>query len=185
MQTGFSSMSPNGLPSIPVFERPVPISGANPLEVSYQLGIPETQLSAAAELYDEAFGQKFALAIPDRKTRIAFLETCFMPAFAFCALADGRLVGLAGFHAKDGSLTGGMGLGQLFAQLGFFSGLRAAGIFALYEREPSAGELLMDGIAVNAEVRGRGVGGRLLEEIISYAHEHTYDYVRLDCDRHQ
>ena len=149
-------------------------------EVSYQPGIPETQLRAAAELYDEAFGQKFALAIPRRKTRVAFLEACLVPEFAFCALADGKLVGLAGFHTQNGSLTGGAGLRQLFSQLGFFSGLRAAVVFSLYEREPAKGELLMDGVAVNVEVRGQGVGGRLLGEIIRYAHKHAYDYVRLD-----
>ena len=53
-------------------------------------------------------------------------------------------------------------------------------IFALYERQPSPQELVMDGIAVRADVRGRGVGGRLLEELVAYATAQKYKSIRLD-----
>lgn len=148
--------------------------------IAYQLGIPATQVRVAAELYDEAFGKKFALAIRNHDKRISLLEASLMPNFAICALADNELVGLAGFQAEDNSLTSGMGMRSLFSHLGFFSGLWAVCAFSLYERKPVRGELLMDGIAVDSKMRGRGVGGKLLDEIISYAQKHNYAYVRLD-----
>ena len=152
----------------------------NPPDISYQRGVPTTQVQAAAELYDEAFGQKFAVAVRDRDKRIALLEACLVPEFAVCALLDGKLVGLAGFQTDKGSLTSGVGVSSLFSHLGVLSGVWATCVFSLYEREPAEGELLMDGIAVHPEMRGRGVGGRLLEEVVSYARDHSCTHVRLD-----
>jgi N-acetylglutamate synthase-like GNAT family acetyltransferase len=42
-------------------------------------------------------------------------------------------------------------------------------IFSLYERKPKQGELVMDGIAVHSEGRGKGTGTNLLKEIKNMA----------------
>ena len=38
----------------------------------------------------------------------------------------------------------------------------------------------MDGISVSSDARGRGIGGRLLEEVESYAISHGFESIRLD-----
>ena len=50
----------------------------------------------------------------------------------------------------------------------------------LYERKPKEGQLLMDGIAVRQDARGRGIGTRLLDEFKAYGREHGYANIRLD-----
>ncbi len=148
--------------------------------IRYQIGLPERFRASAAALYDEAFGAKFSLAIRSGERRRRLLRNCLMPAYAIVALWEDRLAGIAGLHTPDGALTGGMTYAELLALLGFIRGNRAALVFSLYEREPAPGELLMDGIAVHPEARGKGVGGRLLGEVVAYAAAHGFDRVRLD-----
>jgi ribosomal protein S18 acetylase RimI-like enzyme len=69
---------------------------------------------------------------------------------------------------------------QLISQLGFIRGNRAAILFSLYERKPVPGELLMDGIAVASKMRGKGIGTRLLEELIAHARREQFEQIRLD-----
>ena len=150
------------------------------LKVDYRLGLNEDQLKTAAELYDEAFGKKFAVAVKSHRCRLKLYEGAFEGKFAVSASVGTTLVGLAGFHTADGSLTGGITSKVLLNQLGFFRGLRAVVIFSLYERKPKPGQLLMDGIAVRSDYRGHGIGSQLLQELRNYARQNGFATIRLD-----
>ena len=144
------------------------------------LGFDDSQRARVAALYDEAFGAKLSVAIPDRDARVALVAATLDPSCAFVAVDDDRLVGIAGFHAADRSLTGELGLRDLFGRLGVLAGIRAAAVLSLYDRKPRAGQLLMDGIAVDASARGRGVGTRLLEAVREHGRALGCDSIRLD-----
>jgi ribosomal protein S18 acetylase RimI-like enzyme len=151
--------------------------------IHYQQGFADDYRFAAARLYDQAFGSKLGIAIPNRETRLAVLEHSFQPQFCVAAFEADRLVGLAGFHTADGSLTGGTFSGNMpetAPKLGLWGGLRAAIILALYERKPQPGELLMDGFVVHEDMRGRGVGSKLLEHLANYGRKQGFDYIRLN-----
>ena len=120
------------------------------LKVIYRIGLDEGQLKTAAELYDEAFGKKFAVAIKSRQDRLKLYESAFVGRFAISASVDAKLVGLAGFHTPDGSLTGGISAGVLFTQLGVVRGLRAIAIFSLYNFVRDKFLVLGDGRVVKA-----------------------------------
>ncbi|MEZ4517481.1 MAG: GNAT family N-acetyltransferase [Chloroflexota bacterium] len=100
--------------------------------------------------------------------------------YAAVALDGDELVGLAGFHTDEGSLTGGLDVTGLIQQLGWLGATRAALVLSFYERKPATGELLMDGISVRADQRGQGVGTRLLHALKQYANERGYNQIRLD-----
>lgn len=150
------------------------------MTIVYRRGVPEDQRDEAALLYDEAFGAKFAVAVPDRARRLRLLAASFDLKFAFCALRGAELVGLAGFQVGRESLTSGMTYRSLLSHLGFVRGNWAAVIFSLYERTPVPGELVMDGIAVKGDVRGQGVGTTLLSHLMSYAADGKFSSIRLD-----
>lgn len=135
---------------------------------------------AVAELYEEAFGSKFSRAIPNKTRRIITLSKSFDPEYSFAAYRDDNIVGLCGFNISSGSLTGGISAKGLMNQLGVLPRLWACAVFSLFERQPENGELVMDGIAVESDSRGKGVGSLLLEHIISYALNNGYSSVRLD-----
>lgn len=152
----------------------------NTEDISYRVGLPEKYRNSAVDLYDEAFGQKFAVAIPSKEKRILFLKKCFVLDYVIGAVYKDKLIGIAGFQTPEGSLTGGITYSELLSELGVFKGNWAAVIFDLYERKAASKELIMDGIAVHFEARGKGVGGHLLTEIEKYAKEHKFNSVRLD-----
>ncbi|MCF6289321.1 MAG: GNAT family N-acetyltransferase [Proteobacteria bacterium] len=149
-------------------------------EIIYQIGLPEQFRSDAVKLYDEAFGKKISVAIRSDESRKLLLNNCLMLEYSIIALSNGELIGIAGFNTLNGSLTGGITYQLLRVQLGFIKGNWAALIFSLYSRKPKQGELVMDGIAVQADFRGKGVGSRLLEEMENYATKHEFNSIRLD-----
>ncbi len=148
--------------------------------IKYQLGIPESMRNEAAQLYDQAFGAKFSIAVRNKDKRLRLLTDALLLPFAVAAIANGKLAGLAGFHARQGALTEGMTLRKLIHHSGIPGGLWAAMVFSLYERQAQESELLMDGIAVKHHLRGLGIGTKLLDELRQYARENEYSRIRLD-----
>lgn len=143
-------------------------------------GIPEGMRSTAVELYDDAFGGKFAVAISSKEQRLALLADSLNLAFAFGMIQNDRLVGLAGYKTHEGSFTDGMTYNALLKHAGVVRGNWAALVFSLYERSLSSGELLMDGIVVDPAARGQGIGTQLLNTLTSFANSDGYETVRLD-----
>ena len=135
---------------------------------------------SAAALYNEAFGSKFARAIPNSRKRVEIITACLQPEFSFAAVEGQQIIGLAGFQTPQGSLTGGINAKQLLSALGVIRGLWACAVFSLFERKPDPGELVMDGIVVSAEHRGRGIGTQLLDELFNYAADNKFKTIRLD-----
>lgn len=148
--------------------------------IRYQLGVPESLRVEAARLYDEAFSRKFSVAIGNQQKRRVVLADSLLLEFAVAAISEGRLVGLAGFHTQRGALTGGMSAELLLERLGTLGGVWAAIIFSIYARQPQPSELLMDGIAVRRDMRGKGIGTHLLNDLKHYAREHGFRTIRLD-----
>jgi len=151
-----------------------------PDKIEYQIGLPETLRNEAAQLYDEAFGAKFAIAVPNQAQRLHLLADSFCLPFAVGAIAHGRLVGLAGFQTPQGALTKRMTAAKLFQHFNIFRATWAAMVFSLYERKSENAELLMDGIAVAQDLRGQGIGTKLLNELKKYAHDNGFLQIRLD-----
>ena len=143
-------------------------------------GIAHQLRERTAQLYDIAFGEKLALAIPDAAGRTQILTKSMQLEFAIGALHGAHLVGIAGFSTATGSLTSGLNYRGLLSELGWLRGNRAALVLALYERKAKKGELLMDGIVVDPEYRGKGVGTQLFTCLMEFAKNKGYSTIRLD-----
>ncbi|MFI1382149.1 GNAT family N-acetyltransferase [Embleya sp. NPDC020886] len=157
-------------------------SGADlpgPGALQLRRGLPPDARRRAAELYWEAFGRKLGAALGPPEAGIAFLATHLNADRAIAAIRDGVLVGVAGYTHAGRSFTGGSALDVLRAY-GRIGGLHRVAILALLERRPKERELVMDGIAVDPNHRGQGIGSRLLEEIATLAPELGCRRIRLD-----
>jgi len=149
-------------------------------EITVQQGFPDELRSSAAELYDAAFGAKLAIAMPNPISRVAVLKTGFNPEFSFVAMRDDEMVGIAGFKTVLGALTGGISFRVLKDEIGLLGAIRAVLVLALFQRNLVAGQLLMDGIGVSPNMRGNGIGTKLLHSLIEYAKTEGYRSIRLD-----
>lgn len=149
-------------------------------EIKILQGIPLEHRDRTAHLYDIAFGTKLALAIPNSADRLRLLSKTMQLEFSVGAFDGGQLIGIAGFSTAQGSLTGGINYCGLLSELGWIKGNRAAFVFSLYERKAVEGELLMDGIVVDPEYRGKGIGTRLFSALKNFSESNTYSTIRLD-----
>lgn len=142
-------------------------------------GLPAGAEQRAAELYWEAFGRKLGPALDPPARAVPFLADHLDADRAVCALLDGRLVGLAGYQLGGRALVGGPA-SDVLSTYGYLRGLHRVVLLALFTRRPAAGQLVMDGIAVDGRVRGRGIGGLLIAEVAAVAAEHGCREIRLD-----
>ncbi|MDY0816630.1 GNAT family N-acetyltransferase [Kitasatospora purpeofusca] len=142
-------------------------------------GLPAGAERLAAELYWGAFGRKLGPALDPPDKAVPFIAAHLNADRAVCALLDGQLVGLAGYQHGGRALTGGSA-GAVLRAYGHLRGLHRLLLLTLFERRPAPGQLLMDGIAVSPELRGRGVGSLLIEEVAAVAAEQGYREIRLD-----
>lgn len=143
-------------------------------------GFPAEQRDVAAALYWQAFGAKLDRALGPRERALPFIAGVMRPEYSLSACAeDGMMLGLAGFNVPEGQLVGG-GLRDLRATYGLFGASWRAALLTFLERSPSDTELVMDGIVVVEEARGRGIGAALLDGVKEKAGELGKASVRLD-----
>lgn len=147
--------------------------------------LPEALRAAAAEIYDEAFGDKLRMAVPDRARRRAFMGRVINGSHSVVAVRGDELLGVVGLSARSGPYRGGfMDVGwdprPHRDLLGWWGALRAVWGTSLADHRPRRDELYVDGIAVSAAARGQGIGTRLLEEVATIAREGGMRWVRLD-----
>ncbi|GGQ70428.1 GNAT family N-acetyltransferase [Streptomyces pilosus] len=142
-------------------------------------GVPAGAERRVAELYWDAFGRKLGPALNPADKAVPFIAAHLNTDRAVCALLDGRIVGLAGYQHGGRALTGGSA-GAVLRAYGHLRGLHRLLLLALFERRPAPGQLVMDGIAVDPDLRGRGVGSLLIEEVAAVAAEQDCREIRLD-----
>ncbi|MBB3725769.1 GNAT family N-acetyltransferase [Nonomuraea dietziae] len=151
----------------------------NPDDPQVLRGLPEGSEARVAALYWQAFGRKLGAALnPPDKAR-AFLAAHLHHDRGVAAVVDGEVAGVAGYQLGGRGLTGG-GAGDVLSAYGTLRGLPRLALLTLMERRPADGELVMDGIAVAPEHRGKGIGSLLLREIAAVAAEHSCRRIRLD-----
>ena len=148
----------------------------------YQLqsGLFPYQIPKAAELFWQAFQRKLGWALGPEDKALEFLEYVIDPEHALAVVDEnGNVLGIAGFKTREGAFVGGT-LADIQRVYGFMSGLARGLLLAVLERKPDDGILLMDGIFVDENARGKGVGTELLNAIKAKSVELGCNRIRLD-----
>lgn len=145
-------------------------------------GFDEANRRRAAVIYAQAFKGKLYNIFGDIDTIENLFTSGLNPNYCLAAYNEsGLLIGLVGFHVGEHSLID-ISLGDIIKQLGLFNGIyRALLAYFVFERSAdSPKQLLMDGIAVDANYRGQGIATALFDALIDYAHSHDYQSIKLD-----
>jgi ribosomal protein S18 acetylase RimI-like enzyme len=142
-------------------------------------GLPEATREAAALLFLEAFAPKVRATLgAGARARRLVGETLRLHR-AVGAFDGGRLIGLAGWQDAQGGFLD-VDYGALARVYGAFGGLWRAAALSVFDRPEEAGVLTLNGVAVAAGWRGRGVGRLMLAEIDAVARARGAARVRLD-----
>jgi ribosomal protein S18 acetylase RimI-like enzyme len=150
------------------------------MEITISRSVPEEYREKAVLLFEQAFGEKISVAVNNKEQRLDLFSRSFDLNFAFAAISDGQLVGIAGFSIDGKSLTSKLEYADLIKTLGIVKGNWAVLILSMFKRNANPNQLLMDGISVDENFRGQGIGKKLLNELISFAKESGFKSIRLD-----
>lgn len=143
-------------------------------------GLSDQHRQEAAALYMEAFGSKIGGVLGRDARAVGFIAEMLDGEHGLSAVsARGELLGIAGFKTPKGSFVGGE-LDDLMRNYGRFGGLWRGLVLSVLERKLERDCLMMDGICVAEEARGRGVGSALLDAIVAEARARELSVVRLD-----
>lgn len=148
-------------------------------QTTIQQGLPEHFFTQAAALYYEAFRQKFEPIMRSQKHGVEILKTSFDAERAFVAINEDQLTGIAGLQ-YDGRQLINPKVSTFMQHFGWMKGLIKLMLFALFDRTPRKGELIMDGIVVHPDRRGEKIGSRLLRAVLDFARARGFATVRLD-----
>ncbi|MCX7858824.1 MAG: GNAT family N-acetyltransferase [Chloroflexus sp.] len=146
--------------------------------IDIHFGMPDECRKPAIALYYEAFERKFC-RLMSLEEALTILPNLLNSEQAIIAIRDGKLVGFAGIQHGNKPLFA-IRLQPFIECLGIFRGAFVFFVLMLSRRPYKDGELLMDGICVDKNLRGQGIGSLLLEAIFDFAKQNNYKTIRLD-----
>jgi ribosomal protein S18 acetylase RimI-like enzyme len=146
--------------------------------VAIQKGLSEELITPAAELFVDTLGEKFVSVLGDEARAVSLLEKNSNLNICFSAVEHGSLLGVLAFETDKQSFIA-PDFKELKTQYGGFNGLLRAGGFALLEHKPKPDEIHIEGIAVAANARGKGVGTKLINNLFTFAKSEGFDRATL------
>jgi ribosomal protein S18 acetylase RimI-like enzyme len=148
--------------------------------VHLQFGLQDAHREQAAALCYAAFRRKLSPLLAPERQAIPALADSLEPSRTIVALEGERLVGVLGFQ-RDQRRFINPAFHAFFKQFGVIGGsLRALalGLFGGNAWQP--GSFLVDAVAIHHQVRGQGLGTRLLKAAFETARAYRLDIVRLE-----
>lgn len=147
--------------------------------IELRLGLPEDQRATAARLYWQAFGGKLGRVMGPDARALRYLEWIIQADQAIAALQGGALVGMIGFKTPQGSFADGS-LADMRAVYGVAGVAWRMPLLWALSHEIDNQRFLIDGIAVDRDHRGCGIGTALIEAACDLGHTKGYRAIRLD-----
>jgi ribosomal protein S18 acetylase RimI-like enzyme len=147
--------------------------------VTLRIGLPNAAREAAAGLFLEAFGPKVRATLGRGERARRLVAEALRLHRAVGAFGDGRLIGLAGWQDPQGGFLD-VDYAALARVYGALGGLWRAAALSVFDRPEEPGVLTLNGVAVAAAWRGRGVGRMLMAQIDVVARLGGAARVRLD-----
>lgn len=149
------------------------------IEITHTL--PESQRQRAGQIYYDAFRRKLQPLVGKPAETLRVLTAGINLKLALGALVNGKLLGLAGLHSREGIFSRVI-LRDSLSHLGPLRGIYAWGVLNLFGAGASCppDHLRIAALAVDAAARGQGLGSRLLEAVFDKARNEGFRAVRLE-----
>nr|WP_253949088.1 GNAT family N-acetyltransferase [Mangrovicoccus sp. HB161399] len=142
-----------------------------------------TERGAAAALVWQAFSRKLGTALFPEPKALAVLAQAIRPDCALAAASPGgAILGVAGFRLPCGAGLVELGPEQLRPVYGRFGTLWRSWLLERFGREARDGELMLEALCVRSDLRGLGIGSRLIDGIETEARRRGLGAIRLEVD---
>ena len=147
------------------------------MELVVSSGAPKDQETTVARIIYEAFENKFRNIFGSRDKSIYMIAKYLRNDRTVVALHEGVVVGVAGLEFERKGFVD-MSFWQVLQELGF-GVFRVMLLGWIFYRRVKEKELLLETLAVEGSMRGKGIGSHLLKFIIDFADSRGYERVRL------
>ncbi|RKX78531.1 MAG: hypothetical protein DRP87_06100 [Spirochaetes bacterium] len=143
--------------------------------------LPEGENQRIAELFWEAFGSKYKSLYINKDQGIAIVRDSLRFDQGLYACLSNRVVGFLGFHYGSHRFTD-FRFDVFRRQFSLPGALLRFSILTTFlpGRIKEPGEIRIDSVAVDSELRGKGIGTTLIEEAISLAKKMGFRSIRLE-----
>lgn len=143
-------------------------------------GLPDRLRPEAAALYWQAFGGKLGRLLGPTALALKFLALVLQSDHCLHVTdAEGRLIGLAGFKSPRGGFAT-WGRAELALVYGPWGGWWRQAVIRMLQQEIDNDRFLVDGLCVQQEWRGQGIGAALIRALMEEAEQRGYAVIRLD-----
>ena len=147
--------------------------------VSIQKGLPPELVSSAAELFLSALADKFVPILGDGLKATRLIESSIAISSCFSASEDNILLGVLAVQTKNQNFLN-FSFKEIRTHYGFWGAIVKGVALHILQHKTKAKELYVEGAAVVDFARGKGVGTRLFEELMSFAQ--TQDFKRITLE---
>lgn len=137
-------------------------------DVRISEGFTEGERARVAALYWEAFERKLRPGFVDETTGRAVLRAALRNSHLLIARQRGQVLGICGFYQAGAGATD-LRWSRLRESLSVPAALRASVVLSVLSRSDRVDALVLDGVCVDHEARGRGIGTSLLNAAVDKA----------------
>ncbi len=149
------------------------------MQIDYIDHLNDDLLYSAVELYFHSLKEKLEPILGNDDRAKKLLSKSITADKCVAAIKEGKIIGILGIQTRDGGFIS-PDLKTITGIYGKISGVvRLAGLALLFHRTKT-GEVYVDGVAVHPDMRGKGVGTKLLEVLESKALEENMKMITLD-----
>ncbi len=147
--------------------------------VFIQKGLPPELVGSASELFLSALAEKFVPILGNDSKATKLIRSSIVVSSCFSALEDNKLLGLLAVQTENQNFLN-PSFKDLSAHYGFWGAVSKGFALHLLQHKPKPEELYVEGIAVVDFARGKGVGTKLFEELMSFARTQSFKKITLE-----
>jgi len=141
-------------------------------------GFEESERERVGSLYWKAFRRKLGPAFTSDATGREIIQAAVRPDRMLVARIGGEVAGVCGYH-EGGAGAADISWSGLRARLSLVAAVRAVLVLSVLSAQKRANVLILDGICVHSDKRGRGVGTVLLDAAVDHAQSQGLKGVQL------
>ncbi len=133
-----------------------------------RFGIKPQDKTHVAHLFWHAFARKIGPLLGPYPKAKSFIAANLNPQAAFCAFDRGELVAAVGFRTAQSGFFGG-GFADMAAVYGRVGALWRYALLEAYNQPVEQDEVLLDGLFVDPNWQGQGIGTQLINTLSDHA----------------
>lgn len=142
-------------------------------------GLSENHYTNASNLIIKAFNDKLIPILGNPQKAKKIIEASMNTDYCFSATSESELIGCIAFQIGEKNFLS-FSLRNLVLIYGIWGGIKRAVKLSTLTHKTAKDEVYIEAIAVDEDFRGRGIGRKLINEVLEYGRKNNYKTLSLE-----